>query len=126
MAITLKQGSLAGAMSYTACTPPVQQRGADGVPPVESPGLGVCIPDRPDLDFYDVFNPIILGWVVDVTTENRTTYPFGTCAHSADDPTTWYFLFDDFGWCSWPDAAGLMRGLHYVTTGEKFPDCVCP
>lgn len=44
MAITLKQGSLAGAMSYTACTPPVQQRGADGVPPVESPGLGVCIP----------------------------------------------------------------------------------
>ncbi|WP_341921889.1 hypothetical protein, partial [Polaromonas sp. YR568] len=53
---------------YTACTPPVHQRGADGLPPVESPGLGVCIPDRPDLDFYDVFNPIILGWVVDVTT----------------------------------------------------------
>lgn len=76
--------------------------------------------DRPDLEFYDIENVVISGWVVDVTCDG-TSYPFGTCTHPGGDGTTRYFCFDEFGWSSWPDAAGLMCGLHYAMTGQKLP-----
>lgn len=76
--------------------------------------------DRPDLEFYDIENVVISGWVVDVTCDG-TSYPFGTCTHPSGDGASWYFLFDQFGWSSWPDAVGLMCGLHYAMTGQKLP-----
>lgn len=92
-----------------------------GVPPLQPPVHGTfTLKNRPDLEFYDLENVVISGWVVDVTCDG-TSYPFGTCTHPGGDGTTWYFCFDEFGWSSWPDAAGLMCGLHYAMTGQKLP-----
>lgn len=60
-------------------------------------------------DWTALDSPSIKGWVLDCT--DGVAYPFGTCASG-------YFCFDRFGWAAWPDAAGLMRGLHYSLTGE--------
>lgn len=54
-------------------------------------------------------SPVVIGWVKDCG--DGIAYPFGTCADG-------YFLFDCNGWGAWPDAAGLMRGLHYALTGR--------
>ena len=59
-------------------------------------------------DLTDLEQVKITGWLTDCT--DGITYPLGTCADG-------YFMVDENGWKTWPDAKGLLRGITYALTG---------